>query len=158
MGKTTSPIFTVGRTTCSGLENKGHPWYEKRYGNEIMIKGIGIDLIEVGRLERLIAKDGNFVKRMFSPEEIRYCHAKRYRAQHYAVRFAAKEALLKALGCGLSGGIGWKDISVEKDEAGKPVIRLQGKAEKQLGALRGRSVHLSMSHTREWAVSCVVID
>ena len=123
-----------------------------------MIKGIGIDLIEVGRIERQIAKDGEFVERMFSPEEILYCHAKRFRAQHYAARFAAKEALLKALGCGLSGGIGWKDISVENDPAGKPVIRLSGKAEKQFGSMKGRRVHLTMSHTREWAVSCVVID
>ena len=123
-----------------------------------MIKGIGIDLIEVGRMARLIAEDGKFVERVFSAEEIRYCRGKRFRAQHFAVRFAAKEALLKALGCGLRGGIGWKDISVENDPVGKPVIRLSGKAEKQFGSMKGRRVHLSMSHTRDWAVSCVVID
>jgi holo-[acyl-carrier protein] synthase len=123
-----------------------------------MIKGIGVDIIEVARIRRLLERDNHFAERVFSESEIAYCQKKHRREQHYAARFSAKEAFLKALGTGFRGDIGWRDISVANDELGKPGIVLSGRARRRFSKLGLRRVHLTLTHTHDVAVACVVIE
>src|SRR5437660_1769121 len=92
-----------------------------------MIFGIGIDTIEVPRIARSIATYGDqFVKRIFSEEEIRYCSGRPHAAEHFAARFAAKEAYSKAIGTGVRRKFVWKNVVVRKEWSGRPFIELQG--------------------------------
>ena len=119
--------------------------------------GIGTDIIEVSRIKKsLTSKTGDrFQKRLFTQKEIDYCESKMgNRFQHYAGRFAAKEALLKALGTGLIGKMGWTNISVEKDNLGKPFFHFSGEVKKHIGKKR---VLLSISHIKSYAQAFVVI-
>jgi len=93
--------------------------------------GIGIDLVEIGRLERAWRRHGSrFLRRVYTAAEERYCLGKRRPAASLAARFAAKEAVLKALGLGL-GGARWQDIEILPDPAGRPSLRLQGAARRR---------------------------
>ena len=115
--------------------------------------GIGVDMLEIERMERVIARRPNFVRRVFTDEERAYCEKSARPAEHYAARFAAREAVLKALGTGFSGGIGLRDVSVSRDESGRPRVVLAGRAAE---IARERGVHeiaLSISHTRDVAVA-----
>ncbi len=123
-----------------------------------MVKGIGVDVIEVGRVRRIISRDTRFAERVFSPAEIAYCEGKHAREQHYAARFTAKEAFFKALGTGWRDGMGWTDVAVQNDSLGKPEIVLSGRAAEVFSARGLTAVHLSISHTREHAVSVVVLE
>src|SRR5579872_4190048 len=90
-----------------------------------MIFGIGIDTIEVPRIARTIAEYGDrFLLRIFTSEEIAYCNSRRFSAEHFAARFAAKEAFAKAIGTGIRRGFIWKEVEVRKEYSGKPVIVL----------------------------------
>lgn len=124
-----------------------------------MISGIGIDIIEVARIEKQLGRvQERFLRRLFTDREIAYCNRKRFQALHFAARFAAKEACLKAMGTGLSAGISWKDVEILNDEAGKPSVRLGGRA-KALAEERGfRVVHVSMTHVKDIAAAVVVIE
>jgi holo-[acyl-carrier protein] synthase len=123
-----------------------------------VLQGLGIDLIEVARVKKLVESDGRFAERVFSAAEIAYCESKHNRAQHYAARFAAKEAFFKALGTGWRDGMGWTEVAVGNDGLGKPEIVLSGRAA-EVFANRGlHAIHLSISHTREHAVSVVVLE
>ncbi|MCK5057818.1 MAG: holo-ACP synthase [Candidatus Aminicenantes bacterium] len=125
-----------------------------------MIRGIGTDIIEIVRIKTILNGDHSesFIERVFTEHEIRYCESK-YRPEiHYAARFAAKEAFFKALGTGYRDGMSWKDISVKNDELGKPEIELSGKTLGNFKKKKFNHVHLSISHTKEYAVSFVVID
>jgi len=92
-----------------------------------MVKGIGVDIIEVQRVARLLERDGRFAERLFTAAEIAYCEGKHFRAQHYAARFTAKEAFFKALGSGWRDGMGWHEVEVVHDALGKPSLRLWGR-------------------------------
>lgn len=123
-----------------------------------MILGVGIDMIEVDRIRRLLTKDQGFKERIFTPKEQAYCETKKYKAQNYAARFAAKEAFFKALGTGWRGGMAFHEIEVLNDDLGKPEIILHGKA-KQLAEEKGvKRVHVSLSHLRDVACSMVTIE
>ena len=124
-----------------------------------MISGIGIDIIEVGRIEKLMGRtDDRFLRRLFTDREIAYCSQKRFKALHFAARFAAKEACLKAMGTGLSSGIAWKDVEILNDESGKPSVRLQGRA-RVLAEERGYgAVHVSLTHVKDIAAAVVVVE
>jgi len=90
-----------------------------------LISGIGIDIIEVARIEKQLGRvQERFLRRLFTDREIAFAGRKRFQALHFAARFAAKEACLKAMGTGLSAGIGWKDVEILNDEAGKPSVHL----------------------------------
>ena len=90
-------------------------------GEEQLIIGTGIDIAEIARFERFVKEDNQpLFRRLFTHSELDYCFARRLSAQHLALRFAAKEAFLKALGTGLRDGINWLDIEVRNDELGKP--------------------------------------
>lgn len=123
-----------------------------------MIKGIGVDMVEIERVGRLIEQDRGFAERVFTEREIAYCESKFSRAQHYAARFTAKEAFFKALGTGFRDGMSWRDVEVENDELGKPQLRLAAVALRQFRRRRLKRALLSLSHTRGMAVALVVIE
>ena len=124
-----------------------------------MIVGIGVDLEEVGRIRGAIERHGDrFVGRIFTPGEVAYVEDKAYRFAGYAVRFAAKEAAMKALGTGWDHGVRWRDIEVANEAGGRPLLRLSGRAAEVAGDLGCRSIHLSLSHTRETAMAEVIFE
>lgn len=122
-----------------------------------MIKGIGIDIIEVERVAKKI-ENSSFKHRVFSEEEIKYCDSKANKAQHYAGRFAAKEAFMKALGTGWEGKFAFAEVEVLRDEKGKPYINLIGNAAKCIEEVNISNVLLSLSHIKAMAAATVVIE
>ncbi len=124
---------------------------------EMMI-GTGIDLVENGRIAASLERYGErFLHRVFLPGEIAYCGKMRNPAPHYAARFAAKEALSKAFGCGIGDSIGFLDMEVIRAESGAPSIRLHGGGI-ALAQRRGvTKIFLSLSHTEQYAVAQVIL-
>ena len=124
-----------------------------------VIVSIGIDIIEIRRVREVLRRTPRFVERVFTPGERLYCAGHGIAAaQHFAARFAAKEATLKALGTGWTGGIAWQDVEVVTLESGAPALRLSGVARQiyeQSGATRA---HLSISHTTEHAIAQVILE
>jgi holo-[acyl-carrier protein] synthase len=123
-----------------------------------MIVGIGTDIISVARIERVIERNSEFVHKVFSASEIAYCDARAAKAQSYAARFAAKEAVMKALGTGWAEGVNWLDIQVVMNEAGKPSLNLSGKALALSESMQVDRLHLSLSHEKEQAVAFVILE
>ena len=122
-----------------------------------MILGLGMDLCEVDRIRRLLEKDrSRFVRRVFRESEVAYCDARRRPALHFAARFAAKEAFLKALGRGWR--LGWTQVEVVRGGEGKPDLALSGRAA-EAAARRGvRRIHLTLTHTEKTAAAVVVLE
>jgi holo-[acyl-carrier protein] synthase len=128
------------------------------YADE-MVVGSGIDLCEVRRIEQAIARYGNkFLERIFTDGEIAYADRKANRAERYAARFAAKEAGMKALGTGWTGGIAWRDFEVANLPSGRPTLRFHGKAAQIAEKMGVRNVALSLTHTREQAMAVVILE
>ena len=124
-----------------------------------MIYGIGLDIIEVSRIEKQISSERNrFQEILFTENEIKYCEDKKNKAQNYAARFAAKEAFLKAIGTGLRDGFSWKNIEILNDELGKPEIVLHGKAKKIIEEKQITNIFVSLSHLKETAVAVVILE
>jgi holo-[acyl-carrier protein] synthase len=123
-----------------------------------MIIGTGIDIIEVERIAQRVGSDHGFRELVFSKDEIHYCNTKAFPFQHYAARFAAKEAFLKAVGRGWDGGLALTEIEVVNLANGKPILRLSGETEKELACLGIRSVHLSLSHLKSMATAIVILE
>jgi len=123
-----------------------------------MIKGIGVDMVEISRVRKLVEQDLGFAERIFTDREIAYCESKFSKAQHYAARFTAKEAFFKALGTGFRDGMGWQDVEVENDALGKPQLRLAAVALAQFKKRKLKKALLSLSHTRDMAVALVIIE
>jgi len=123
-----------------------------------MIIGIGIDLVEVSRVKLAISRWGlRFEGRIFTEKELCYCNSKKDKAQRMACRFAAKEALLKALGTGWRDGINWKEIEITNDKLGKPIISLSGKAEEISEQLGVKDILLSITSTDNYGIAQVVL-
>ncbi len=121
-----------------------------------MITGIGVDSLEIDRIGRIIGTHGaTFLQRVFTPEEIRYCTGKRNAAQHFAARFAAKEAVSKALATGVRGEFSWRNIEVMNDALGQPHIAFTGSLKNVLAHAR---VHVSLSHSHSHVVAMVVME
>lgn len=118
-----------------------------------------MDIVGIARFERFVA-DGNeaLFQRLFTPGELSYCGGKKHSAQHYALRFAAKEAFLKALGTGLRQGLSWKDIEVVHDDLGKPSLSLTGRAQELFREAQLTSCFLSLSHDAGCAVAMVILE
>ncbi|MDH7569374.1 MAG: holo-ACP synthase [Armatimonadota bacterium] len=115
-----------------------------------MVDGIGTDIVETARVERAIQRTRGFLQRVFTETEISYCQkhtAQQY--QHFAGRFAAKEAVIKALG----RGVPWRDIEITNDERGKPLCTLHGKAAE---VAAGRRILVSISHCEAYSTACAV--
>lgn len=123
-----------------------------------MINGTGVDIIDIPRIKKMVDKDNPFIEKLFTETETRYCESKFRKEIHYAARFAAKEAFFKALGTGWRGGMKWTDISIENDSLGKPGITLQGKTLEYFKEKNLERIHLSISHTKEYAVAFVIIE
>ncbi|MBM6676494.1 holo-ACP synthase [Olsenella uli] len=115
--------------------------------------GIGVDMLEISRMERVLARTPNFVRRVFTEDERAYCEKTARPAEHYAARFAAREAVVKALGTGFADGVGFRDVSVGRDEAGRPRALLTGRAAELARELGIREIALSISHTHDVAVA-----
>lgn len=124
-----------------------------------MIISIGIDIIEVKRVREVLVRTPRFAERVFTGAERSYCNSRgAVAAQHYAVRFAAKEATLKALQTGWRGGIAWQDVEIASRESGAPFLIFRGPV-KELFEQSGATVaHLSLSHTSEHAIAQVVLE
>ena len=122
-----------------------------------MIAGVGIDMIEISRIREALKKDA-FRTRVFTEREQSYCDNRGAgRAASYAARFAAKEAVLKALGTGFAGGT-WQDVEVVSDEAGRPQIILSGYFQRVAAGKGITVIHISLTHTREYAAAQAVAD
>lgn len=114
---------------------------------------IGVDIVEIHRIEEIISRTPSFVTRLFTEEERAYCDASARPAAHYACRFAAREAVLKALGTGFGQGVGRKDVSVSRDQNGRPVAVLAGRALEVAHAQGIVEVAISLSFTSDLAVA-----
>ena len=124
-----------------------------------MVVGTGIDIVNIERIEKMMARWGNlFLGRLFTEKEIVWCQQRTRPHECFAARFAAKEAFLKAIGSGLRNGIQWKDIEVENDLFGKPLFSFHRKAKEILGTQRIEKTLLTLSHERPFAVAHVILE
>jgi len=126
-----------------------------------MTVGIGVDVVDLDRFESILERRSNFVARVFTEDERAYCERGQrssVRCQRYAARFAAKEAVMKALGCGL-GAYGFHDVAVTRDDdSGAPALAVSGKAAALAGERGVAHWHLSLSHSDSVAIAFVVAD
>ena len=122
-----------------------------------MILGLGTDIADVDRIAKSI-EDIRFKERVFSRAEIAYCEARAGKAESFAARFAAKEAFFKALGTGLREGMAFKEVETINDELGKPAIHLTGTTAEIANRKKIKSIHVSLSHTKETAIATVIIE
>jgi holo-[acyl-carrier protein] synthase len=124
-----------------------------------VIYGIGIDIINIERFERALGRWGDhLLERVFTPHEQATCHTKARPGKHLAVRFAAKEAFLKALGMGMFQGVAWTEIEIVNDPSGRPHMNVRGEAEKiclQKGITEN---FVSISHEAEYGVASVLLE
>jgi holo-[acyl-carrier protein] synthase len=124
-----------------------------------MIVGTGVDITEVARIKAAIDRFGDrFLKRVFTPAEVRYCMSKANAGERLAARFAAKEAAMKAIGTGLRHGVTWQDVEVVRQPGQRPQIRFSGRAAEFAGRLGCKQTHLSLSHTAEQAIAHVILE
>lgn len=124
-----------------------------------MIYGTGVDIVDISRFERFVRESNtSLLQRVFTSGELAYCSGKKHSAQHYALRFAAKEAFLKALGTGLRGGLSWQHMEVVNDELGKPEMVLSGKAREIFDTAALKKIFLSLSHDGTMAIAMVVLE
>ena len=124
-----------------------------------MIVAIGIDIIEVTRIREVLARTPRFRERVFTAAERAYCDSRgAVAAQHYAARFAAKEAALKALQTGWRGGISWQDVEVASRESGAPYLVFHGPVQRLFMSSGATAAHLSISHTSEHAIAQLVLE
>ncbi|HAV24286.1 MAG: holo-[acyl-carrier-protein] synthase [Ignavibacteria bacterium GWA2_55_11] len=121
-----------------------------------MIRGIGVDVVDIQRMKETLVEQGDaFRRRVFTEAEIDYCDRKPRPYENYAARFAAKEAVSKALETGWSGTFRWKDVEVLNDPSGAPKVGLKNETAK---LLEGHRVHLTLSHSESTVVAFVVIE
>ena len=124
-----------------------------------MIVSIGIDIIEVRRVSEVLTRTPRFAERVFTEAERSYCDSRGVVAsQHYAARFAAKEAALKALQTGWRDGISWQDVEIAARDSGAPFLVLHGMAKELFEKSGATKVHLSISHTTEHAIAEVILE
>ncbi len=125
-----------------------------------MIVGLGTDLIEVARIEASIRRFGNrFLQRVFTEAEVAYCLRKHASAaESFAARFAAKEAGAKALGTGISRGVSWREIEVQRQPGEAPTLHWSGRAADRAAAMGVRRASVSLTHSRSAAMAVVVLE
>lgn len=124
-----------------------------------MILGLGIDIVEVERIRSTYEKHGErLLSRILRPDEISFCLSHRDPTQHIAARFAAKEAIAKAFGTGISEHLGWQDMEIGRRESGEPFVILHGAALKLLADRGARGLMISLSHTPNYATAVAVLE
>jgi holo-[acyl-carrier protein] synthase len=118
------------------------------------IVGIGTDIVECLRIGRMLEQHGElFLNRVYTEREVRYCQARKRAVEHFAGRWAAKEAILKCLGSGWRKGLCWTDMEIRNDPSGKPVVLLCGAAKESAQQLRIADILLTISHCRAYATA-----
>jgi holo-[acyl-carrier protein] synthase len=124
-----------------------------------MIIGTGVDIVEIPRFRKTMERlKDRFLLRVFTPAEQHYSNAHRDPVPHFAARFAAKEALFKALGTGWAKGVTWLDAEVLREGQDAPVMVLHGEALRLSAAKGAQAIHLSLSHTDQWAIATVILE
>ncbi|MBN2788773.1 MAG: holo-ACP synthase [Candidatus Delongbacteria bacterium] len=123
-----------------------------------MIFGIGTDIIQIHRVQKSIETIPGFTEKIFSATEIEYCQTKKNKYEHFAARFAAKEAFFKAIGTGWRGGLAFSEIEINNDDLGKPFIKLYGRSKIFAEENKFERIHLSMTHIQELAQAFVIIE
>jgi holo-[acyl-carrier protein] synthase len=122
-----------------------------------MIVGLGTDIVEIARIGQMIERHGElFLQRVYTEEEIRYCQQRKESMQHYAGRWAAKEAVMKTLGTGFTRGVGWQDIEVASRRSGQPIIVLRGGARDFAAQIGVDEILITISHCRTFATATAV--
>ena len=120
--------------------------------------GIGIDIVETSRIEESFAKFGDaFRDRVFTSTEIEYCESIQNPLPHYAARFAAKEAVSKALGTGIAAGVSWQDIELQRNEQGAPSVTLSGEAKAVADKAGVTELQVSLSHSDQYSAANAVL-
>src|SRR6266446_8440988 len=132
---------------CAAIVEKAKP-------DPMNVKGIGVDLALIPRLREIVERwDERFLRRVFTDEEIAYCRRRRDPIPHFAARFAAKEATLKALGTGLRMGVSWREMEVRRERGEAPTMVLSGRCREIALAKGGARVLLSLTHDGEYAMA-----
>jgi holo-[acyl-carrier protein] synthase len=123
-----------------------------------MILGLGIDIIEVARVQSSLERFGDrFLNRVLLPDEIAYCNDKKGSGPFVAVRFAAKEAISKAFGTGIGAQLGWHDMEVRRKESGEPFVVMHGKGQELFTTRGAKKLLISLSHTQNYASAVAVL-
>jgi holo-[acyl-carrier protein] synthase len=118
------------------------------------IVGIGTDIVECLRIGRMVEQHGElFLTRVYTPHEIRYCQQRKNATEHFAGRWAAKEAILKCLGTGWAKGICWTDMEIRNEPGGAPIVHIAGAVKEHAQMLRITNILLSISHCRAYATA-----
>ena len=124
-----------------------------------MIYGVGLDIIEIKRIKKSLEKySSRFENKVFTDTEIDYCQSQADPGKHFAARFAVKEAVSKSLGTGISRDVGFKDIEVVNQASGKPIVRMMGQGKKLFEKLNLKSIHISISHDRHYAIAHAIAE
>lgn len=118
---------------------------------------VGIDIIEIKRIERLFSANEDFLRRIYTEKEVEYCKQKKNKYQHFAARFASKEAMFKALGTGWVGNMKWTDIELLNDETGRPYLNLYGSVKEMADKKHIGNISVSLSHCQEYAIAQVLL-
>lgn len=122
-----------------------------------MIVGLGTDITEIVRIGGMIERHGElFLQRVYTEEEIRYCQRHKEALQHYAGRWAAKEAVMKTLGTGFTRGVGWKDIEIGHLKTGRPIVQLSGGAARVAEMVGIDEILITISHCRAYATATAI--
>jgi len=124
-----------------------------------MILGLGVDIQEIARMEKALARGGAaFLKKTFTPAEVRYCRRGVKNAERFTARFCAKEAFLKALGTGWAQGVTWTEVEVSRRTSGAPWLKLTGTAKEKARRAGVKTLWLSMSHSSGYAAATVILE
>lgn len=124
-----------------------------------MIIGLGVDIVDIRRMRLALERHPErLVQRIYCKGEREFCRRRHDPVPFFAVRFAAKEALFKALATGWAGGVTWLDVEVQREGQGAPALVLRGKAQEISRQLGVRSIHLSLSHSEDSAVAVVILE
>jgi holo-[acyl-carrier protein] synthase len=124
-----------------------------------MILGIGIDIIEVARVQASHKRFGErFLNRLLLADEIAYCLSHKNPGPFLAARFAAKEAISKAFGTGIGAQLGWQDMEIRRKESGEPFVVLHGKGKKLFRSRHAKNLLISLSHTANYAAATAVLE
>lgn len=134
------------------------PRIHGRKARKSLIFGVGTDIIEVARVEEKLVRTTSLKAKLFSPTEIAYCESKHRPAMHFAARFAAKEAFLKAMGTGWTGGHKFSDIEIVNNTLGKPELFVHGKVGEFCAAHKITGMEVSLSHIKDLAKAVVVLE
>jgi holo-[acyl-carrier protein] synthase len=123
-----------------------------------MTSGLGIDMIDVERIAQRVNNDNGFRELVFSEAEINYCEGKKNKFEHYAARFAAKEAFFKALGTGWAENTSFNEVQIINDMDGKPEIHLSGSTFQTINNMGIKKILVSLSHIKTIASAVVIIE